>query len=192
MKRLAVLILFLAMSAPSVFSEPCSTTLKTLSFRKAFTLTETLVVIGAGAILVSILMPALGKARDFSRAVACRSNIRQACMMTRMYAEENDRLPTTYLSQSSIAEAIGLNPIKAARCPSDPSSNIDGGSSSFTYKGEEQMWTNTRPPKLSPELGMRRFETDTSLILFWDMRPFHGYRNAGYYGGNVAPLRVTQ
>ncbi len=61
---------------------------------KAFTLIELLVVISIIALLVSILMPALSKARQQAKMVVCSSNIHQLVIGVSTYAADNsDTLP---------------------------------------------------------------------------------------------------
>jgi len=55
-----------------------------------FTLVELLVVISIIAILMSILMPALGRAREAGRRIICSSNQKQLTLAWQMYAMDND------------------------------------------------------------------------------------------------------
>ena len=57
--------------------------------KRGFTLVELLVVIGIIAVLISILLPALGKAREQARTLACASNLRQLMYGFIMFANEH-------------------------------------------------------------------------------------------------------
>ncbi len=56
--------------------------------KKAFTLIELLVVISIIALLLSILMPALGKAKKKAQTIICRSDLKQWGMAWMMYSQD--------------------------------------------------------------------------------------------------------
>ena len=72
--------------------------------KKAFTLIELLVVISIIALLVSILMPALNKAKQQAKSTVCLSNLKQWGVIWQMYTDENnDKFPALYMNQTANA-----------------------------------------------------------------------------------------
>ncbi len=64
--------------------------------RAAFSLVELLVSIGVIALLMSVLVPSLGRARNQARSVTCMSRVRQLGLAFHAYAHDHDdyALPT--------------------------------------------------------------------------------------------------
>ena len=61
--------------------------------RNSFTLVEMLVVIAIIAVLSSMLLPALGKAREYSKSLACKNNLRQLGVALANYEADYNVLP---------------------------------------------------------------------------------------------------
>jgi len=58
--------------------------------KKAFTLVELMVVISIISMLMTVLVPAIAKARQQGKAVVCMSNVRQLAIAADVYTQNND------------------------------------------------------------------------------------------------------
>jgi len=92
--------------------------------RAGFTLVELLVVIGIIALLISILMPALTRARNQALSVKCANQIRQIYMACQMFAADNKG----HLPRASVG-------------PADASTDADAEKKcAFAHAPGTQLW----------------------------------------------------
>ncbi len=121
--------------------------------KRGFTLIELLVVISIISLLIAILLPALGMAREASKKSICGSNLRQLGIANAQYINDSGGFNTPvnqpnypagaggplyvdlprmwpnflkyYLGASGPRDAHDWKDIEALACPSDPSEDLD-------------------------------------------------------------------
>lgn len=134
--------------------------------RRGFTLIELLVVVAIIAVLISILLPSLGKAREVSKAAVCLSNLRSLMQAVHVYANDHDgRLITAGLAHGGSVDehAAWMNTLRneygnelIARCPNDDSRYWD------------EPWPGSDPPQY------RRASYATNYHTVTEVWPGHG------------------
>lgn len=156
--------------------------------RHAFTLVELLVVIGIIALLVSILLPSLTRARENANRAKCLSNLRNMQMAHLMYANDNQgRMIQAGLSHGGAHAAEGVAWINTlqryyqnklvARCPSDDSPHWPDGTpvppSTDHYRrssyGINEFLDKELCPWGGPYLKITQVRNSSSVIHFLEM-----------------------
>jgi prepilin-type N-terminal cleavage/methylation domain-containing protein len=61
-----------------------------LKQKKSFTLIELLVVVAIIAVLIALLLPTLGQARESAKNMVCQSHLRQLGQVVMLYVEDNN------------------------------------------------------------------------------------------------------
>jgi prepilin-type processing-associated H-X9-DG protein/prepilin-type N-terminal cleavage/methylation domain-containing protein len=154
------------------------------AFRRSigFTLVELLVVIGIIALLISILLPSLGRAREQAKATQCLSNLRELTKAWIVYADEQKGVVAPAMTgpgqwvdngdtQQSLTDGLFWLYIKnmdVYRCPSDPLARVRTYSMNDYWNGSWGTYQHVKK--------IQQVKRPTEVFVFieeLDLRPYN-------------------
>jgi prepilin-type N-terminal cleavage/methylation domain-containing protein len=175
--------------------------------RQAFTLIELLVVIAIIAILVGLLLPAIGRAKESGKAAACMNNLRQIGIAIQLYVQDNNEkmpyildVPVNQTAATLSNRVYGpdivlsnyLGNLFVLKCPSD-------NKQIFEKTGSSYGWNSLLNGQHAGSLNMLGipFQPHQTPIMF-DKEKFHIARgekkaqNFLYADGHIKNLLVLE
>lgn len=125
--------------------------------RKAFTLIELLVVVAIIALLISILLPSLARAREISKRTVCAANLKGIGTSIATYANENAQMWPIAPFDRTLTAGVGISPINYVKASlTDTNTGIGcfrsapSNASSPTVSVTRSFWMLIRDGSTSP------------------------------------------
>jgi len=155
--------------------------------KSGFTLVELLVVMSVIAVLMGILLPALGAARRSAYKTGCKQNLHGCAIAFKMYTDENRNVMPTIINMPVSTQADAnyslystlkkyISGPEALKCPAD---RYEGKNTSYfheegsSYEYNEHLYEK----RIEDDWFAKRFGTSEVWILH-DYDGFHGKKLA--------------
>jgi type II secretory pathway pseudopilin PulG len=130
---------------------------------RAFTLTEMLVVVGIIVLLMSVILPAVLRARKQGRLAVCVSNMRQIGEFYLLYAERNDDYIPLGTSRFKDPNHPGVTPYT----PIKPLTGLPWPWPGYHTRNNQYLWVEGSPSAaMGPFLLGKLINSDNAKILY--------------------------